>query len=115
MPRKKEPPKFKYTTRLKNGDLYVRYQVKGAKYPDWKKCETETQEEISRLIEVIKVEHKTLRAEEGRPKTIKEFAASWLDAVRPNLAERTYADYEELFNRYIEKKIGSLLLSEVTA
>lgn len=53
MPRRKLPPKFKYTVR-KDGDLYVKYPLLGLKNHVWRRCREETQDAVDRIIGEIK-------------------------------------------------------------
>jgi len=81
MPRKKLPPKFKYTTR-KDDVLFVRLPVAGLKYPVWRKCETETQEGVNKIIAFIKEERVRELRENTIPTRCDKFFDFWLDLVK---------------------------------
>lgn len=51
---------------------------------------------------------------EGNKISLAGYFEKWLKtAAKPSLSERTYSDYEELFNRYVEPAMGRKKLSDI--
>lgn len=111
MPRKKLPPKFKYTIR-KNGVLYVKYPVPGLKYPVWRICRNETQGEDNQIIEEIKADLAISKNVADTPGTVENLLNDWLKSRRNKIAARSFQDYADQAE-VISAHIGSIPLSEL--
>lgn len=112
MPRKKLPPKFKYTYR-KGEILFVVYPLDGLKYPVWRKCEPETQARVDEIIEEIKNERARRIHESAVPGGCDKFFDFWLEQMRNRVSERTHQGYENIIDRYLRPALGGLDLSEI--
>lgn len=114
MPRKKaeKPPvKFKYTIR-RDGILYVKYPQPGLKNPVWRICREETQEAVNLIIAGIEAHYLKQSAGKSDDGSVEGFFRTWLETIKPTIAPRTFADYSELYDRYLKKPLGKFSLAE---
>ncbi|HXG85772.1 MAG TPA: tyrosine-type recombinase/integrase [Pyrinomonadaceae bacterium] len=112
MPRRKEPPKFKYTVRRK-GILYVKFPLPGSKYPVWRICRDETQEAVSDIIELIKTKQAKQLAKSATPHACAQFFAFYLEIVKNRISARTLLKRESKIRLYLAPALGALPLKEV--
>jgi integrase len=114
MPRKKEPTRFKYTTR-RNGTLFVVYPLPGLKYPVWRKCETETQEAVSDIIERIRFEYQRQISESELPDKAGAFFDFWLDLLRTRVSAKTLSGYEDKIRLHLKPAFENHRLADLKA
>ncbi len=112
MPRKKLPPKFKYTIR-RNGVLYVKYPVAGVKYPVWRKCEEETQKAVDEIIEEIKADRAAALTASITPTNCKLFFGYYLERIKSRISTRTYDSRKTALRLYLTPVLGHLDLAQV--
>ena len=112
MPRKKLPPKFKYTAR-KNGELFVRFPVEGVKYPVWRKCPEETQKAVDEIIEEMRADRARVLTESAVPDRCDKFFDFWLASVKNHVSERTFQNREAVIRLYLKPALGFFALSEI--
>jgi Phage integrase, N-terminal SAM-like domain len=75
----------------------------------WVTCETRDQAD-GVLADKIKESRQAAPAIADKTVTVKTYGAQWLTGLEGQVRPRTLAGYRDIFNRYIEPKLGALKL-----